>query len=98
MSSPQDFQSSARGSRAAIGELNLAYVLVGAADAVLLPFIPLYLFERGFGASMIGVVLAAAALASFVAGPAWAYLADNKLGAERTVVLAGVVAAPVALL
>jgi PPP family 3-phenylpropionic acid transporter len=98
MSSPREISSSARGSRAAISELNLAYVLVGAADAVVLPFIPLYLFQRGFGASLIGLVVAVAALASLVAGPIWALLADKKLGAERTVVVASVVAAPVALL
>jgi MFS transporter, PPP family, 3-phenylpropionic acid transporter len=78
-------------------DLNLTYVLVGATDATILPFIPLFLFERGFDASMIGVVLAAAALASFVAGPAWAYLADRSLGSERTVVIAGTLAAILAL-
>ena len=78
-------------------DLNLTYVFVGATDATILPFIPLYLFERGFSASMIGVVLAAAALASFVAGPAWAYVADRSLGSERTVVIAGTLAAILAL-
>jgi MFS transporter, PPP family, 3-phenylpropionic acid transporter len=76
----------------------VAFALAGAADATLLPFIPLYLFERGFGPPAIGIVLAAAALASFVAGPAWAYLADHKLGSENTVVVAGSIAAAVALL
>jgi PPP family 3-phenylpropionic acid transporter len=66
-------------------------------DATILPFIPIYLFERGFSASMIGVVLGAAALASFVAGPAWAYLADRSLGSPRTVVIAGTCAAALAL-
>ena len=86
------------GSGAAIGDLNVAFVLVGAADATLLPFIPLYLFERGFSAAAIGFVLAAAALASFVAGPTWAYLADHRLGLENTVVVAGSIGAAVALL
>ena len=85
-------------SSAAIGDLNVAFVLVGAADATLLPFIPLYLFERGFSAAAIGFVLAAAALASFVAGPTWAYLADHRLGLENTVVVAGSIGAAVALL
>jgi len=76
----------------------VAFVLVGAADATLLPFIPLYLFERGFSAAAIGIVLAASALASFVAGPAWAYLADHRLGLENTVVVAGSAGAAVALL
>ncbi len=83
---------------AAVGDLNVAFVLVGAADATLLPFIPLYLFERGFSAPAIGIALAAAALASFVAGPAWAYLADHRLGLENTVVVAGSAGAAVALL
>ncbi len=86
------------GSGGPVGDLNVAFVLVGAADATLLPFIPLYLFERGFSATAIGIVLAAASLASFVAGPAWAYLADHRLGLENTVVLAGSVGAAVALL
>lgn len=77
--------------------LNVVFVLVGAADATILPFMPLYLFERGFGAAAIGVVLAVAALASFVTGPAWAYAADHGLGSERTVLIATAVAAPVAL-
>src|SRR6476660_8065847 len=78
-------------------DLNLTYVFVGASDATILPFVPLYLFERGFSASMIGIVLAAAALASFVAGPAWAYIADRSLGSERTVVIAGTLAVILAL-
>jgi PPP family 3-phenylpropionic acid transporter len=45
---------------------------------------------------MIGVVLAGSALASFVAGPAWAYVADKWLGTERTVIVASVVAAAIA--
>lgn len=76
----------------------MAFVLLGATDATILPFIPLYLLERGFDASRIGVVLAVAALASFVAGPVWAYLADHKLGAERALVVAGAMAAAIALL
>jgi len=76
----------------------VAFVLVGAADATLFPFIPLYLFGRGFSAAAIGFALAAAAMASFVAGPAWAYLADYRLGLENTVVLAGSIGAAVALL
>jgi MFS transporter, PPP family, 3-phenylpropionic acid transporter len=86
------------GSTSAIGDLNVAFVLVGAADATILPFIPLYLFERGFSAPAIGIVLAAAAMASFVAGPTWAYLADSWLGLENTVVLASSIGAAVPLL
>jgi|GEM_PF-1251548 len=81
-----------------IGELNLAFVLVGAAEAAILPFIPLYLFELGFDAPLIGVVIAGAALAQFVAGPVWANVADKRLGPERTVAVASAAAAIVALL
>ena len=35
-----------------------AFVLVGVADGTLLPFIPLYLLERGLSAPAIGLVLA----------------------------------------
>jgi PPP family 3-phenylpropionic acid transporter len=76
-----------------IRRLNVAFVLVGIANATVLPFIPLYLFQRGFGASAIGIVLAAAAMGSFVASPVWAYAADRWLRAERTVLVAGAAAA-----
>jgi len=58
--------------------LNWAYVLMGVADGTLLPFIPLYLFERGLNAAWIGLVLAVAASASLAMGLAWAYLADRR--------------------
>ena len=70
---------------------------MGAAESTVLPFIVLYLFERGFGAPSIGVVLAAAALASLVTSPLWAYIADRALGTERTVVLAAAAAAAAGL-
>jgi MFS family permease len=70
---------------------------MGAAESTVLPFIVLYLFERGFDAAAIGVVLAAAALASLVTSPVWAYVADRALGAERTVVVAAATAAAAGL-
>jgi PPP family 3-phenylpropionic acid transporter len=85
-------------SREAIRRLNVAFVLIGAAEAIVLPFIVLYLFERGFDAPAIGVVLSAAALASLVASPVWAYVADRAMGTERTVVVATVTAAAAGLL
>ena len=78
--------------------LKWAFVLVGIADGTLLPYIPLYLFERGLGASWIGVVLAVTASASLLLGVAWAYLADRKFSPERMVVVASVAAAAAALL
>src|SRR2546430_4379670 len=73
--------------------LNWAYVLLGVADGTLLPFIPLFLLQRGLSAQMIGAVLAAAALASLVAGLSWAYLADRRLRPEPILVFASVAAA-----
>src|SRR2546421_3177464 len=78
--------------------LNWAYVLMGAADGTLLPFIPLYLFERGLSAAWIGLVIAVAASASLAMGLTWAYLADRRFSPERMVVIASIAAALVALL
>jgi PPP family 3-phenylpropionic acid transporter len=77
--------------------LNWAYVLLGVADATILPFIPLYLFQRGLDAPHIGAVLATASALSIVAGLGWAYLADRKVAAESMVVVAGAAAAVIAL-
>ena len=78
--------------------LNWAYVLLGVADATLLPFIPLYLFLHGLNAPQIGAVLALASAVSIAAGLGWAYLADRKVPAERMVVVASAAVAVVALL
>ncbi len=78
-----------------VSGLNWAYVLVGTADATVLPFIPLYLFDRGLSASWIGLVLAVAAAASLVLGLAWAYLADRRFSPERMVIAASVAASAV---
>jgi PPP family 3-phenylpropionic acid transporter len=85
-------------SEAPVGGLNWTFVLMGVADGTLLPFIPLYLFERGLNAFLIGAVLAGAASASLVAGLAWAYLADRRLRPERMIVLASGAAAVAVLL
>ena len=77
--------------------LNWAYLLVGVADATLLPFIPLLLVERGLSASAIGLVLAFAASGSFTVGLVCAYLGDRKWSPERMVVLASGGAAAAAL-
>ena len=78
--------------------LNWSYVLVGAADGTLLPFVPLFLLQRGMSAPLIGAVLAAAALASLTAGLSWAYLADRRFRPERIVVAATIAASLAALL
>jgi len=66
---------------------------MGVADGTLLPFIPLYLLQRGMSPAAIGLVLAASALAALVGGIAWAYLADRSLSPERLVLAATFVAA-----
>ena len=78
--------------------LNWSYVLIGVADGTLLPFIPLFLLQRGMSAPLIGAVLAASALASLSAGLSWAYLTDRRLKPERLIVLASIAAALAALL
>ena len=78
--------------------LRRAYVLMGVADGTLLPFIPLYLLQRGMSPAAIGLVLAASALAALAGGLGWAYLADRRLSPERLVLTATFVAAAVALL
>ena len=78
--------------------LNWSFVLIGVADGTLLPFIPLFLLERGMSPPLIGAVLAAAALASLSAGLSWAYLTDRRLRPERLIVLASIAAALAALL
>jgi PPP family 3-phenylpropionic acid transporter len=81
----------------ATGGLNWAYVLMGVADATILPFIPLYLYQRGLDAPHIGAVLAALSGISIVAGLVWAYLADRGIPPERMVVVASAAAAVIAL-
>lgn len=79
------------------GGLNWAYALIGVADGTLLPFIPLYLFERGLDAVQIGGVLAATAAVSLIAGLAWSYLSDRRLHPEHLVVIASAAASAVAI-
>lgn len=78
--------------------LNWSYVLIGVADGTLLPFVPLFLLQRGMSAQLIGAVLAAAAVASLAAGLSWSYLADRRLRPERIIVVASIAAAMAALL
>jgi PPP family 3-phenylpropionic acid transporter len=74
-----------------------AFALAGVADGTLLPFIPLFLLERGLGAEAIGAVLAGMALAWLLAGLACGYLADRRFKPERMVLAGASVAAALAL-
>lgn len=78
--------------------LRPTYVLMGFADGTVLPFIPLYLLQRGMSPAAIGLVLAASALASLAGGLGWAYLSDRRLSPERLVLAATFAAAGCALL
>ncbi len=80
-----------------IRNLQITYVLVGLADGSLLTFVPLLLFQRGLTAAQIGVVLAAVAAFSLVAGLLWGYLVDRGLPAERMMVGANAFAVVLAL-
>ena len=76
--------------------LRRLFALIGASDAVLLPFLPVLLHDRGLTAAQIGVTLSLAAAVSFLAAPLWGYLADRALGGERTLVLGALAAASAA--
>jgi MFS transporter, PPP family, 3-phenylpropionic acid transporter len=80
-----------------IRRVNRAYILVGVAEASFVPFLPIFLLERGFDAAQIGVVTSAAGLASFIAAPVWAQLADRGWRAERALMFACAAAAVVVL-
>jgi PPP family 3-phenylpropionic acid transporter len=73
--------------------VQVLFTLVGVAEAAILPFLPIVLDDHGLSAAEIGVVLAIAALAGFVASPLWGHAADGRLGAERALVVASVAAA-----
>ena len=75
-----------------INGVRRAFLLVGVADGTLLPFIPLYLLERGLNAAAIGAVLAGMAGVWLVTGLACGYVADRRFKPER-ILLAGTVAA-----
>jgi MFS transporter, PPP family, 3-phenylpropionic acid transporter len=76
--------------------IHLLFALVGAAEAALLPFLPIVLLERGLSAAQIGAALSLASLAGFLATPVWGYVADRRLGAERTLVVVSLAAAAAA--
>ena len=80
-----------------IGGLKGAYALIGVADGTLLPFIPLYLFQRGLDAVSIGAVIAVMSAVSLIAGLGWAYVSDRRLHPEHLVVLASGAAGAVAV-
>jgi MFS transporter, PPP family, 3-phenylpropionic acid transporter len=83
-------QQSARGLRG-------VFILLGVAEAAVLPFIPLFLRDRGFTPAEIGLMLSAMAVVVLAVSPLWGYLADRRLGVARTLVASSVGAALLAL-
>jgi PPP family 3-phenylpropionic acid transporter len=79
--------------------VRLLFCLLGVAESAIVPFLPLLLRDRGLDVETIGAVLALTAATGFAAGPLWGYLADSRLGRERTLAfcLAATVAAAIAL-
>src|SRR5207247_6502517 len=81
-----------------IGRVRLLFVVLGASESTLLPFFSVYLLDRGFSTTEIGVVLGVLGLAAFLTSPLWGYAADRRLGSTRTLAAAAGAAAGLALL
>jgi PPP family 3-phenylpropionic acid transporter len=77
--------------------LRRLYALVWTVFSAFLPFFVLWLRDRGFSPSQIGVVLAVTALASVAAAPLWSHAADRRAGTVRTLQVAFVAAGVTAL-
>ena len=73
--------------------VQVLFTLVGVAEAAILPFLPIVLRDRGLSVAEIGVVLAVAALAGFVATPLWGHAGDSRLGAESALFASSLAAA-----
>ena len=76
----------------------MLFVLLGASESTLLPFFAIYLLDRGFSTTEIGIVLGILGLAGFLTSPLWGYAADRRLGSTRTLAAAAGAAAALALL
>ena len=77
--------------------VQVLFALAGIAEGAILPFLPIVLHERGLSAAEVGAVLAIAAAVAFLGTPAWGYLADRRLGAERALGLSSLAAAALAV-
>jgi PPP family 3-phenylpropionic acid transporter len=63
--------------------LTRLYALVWLVGSIWIPFFVLWLDDRGFSPSEIGLVLGASALAAIVAAPFWSHAADRRAGTTR---------------
>ena len=77
--------------------LRRLYALEGAVFSTFLPFFVLWLRDRGFSPSEIGVILSSSALVGVIAAPVWSSVADRRAGTVRTLQLAFVSAAVLAI-
>lgn len=68
--------------------LRRLYAFVWIVFSAFLPFFVLWLRDRGFSPSRIGVILAVTALASVAAAPFWSHAADRRSGTVRALQLA----------
>ena len=75
--------------------LRTLFFLTGATMGTFYPFQVLLLIDGGLDAVGIGAVMGASALVALFAYPAWGLLADGPLGRERSVAVAGVLAAAI---
>jgi MFS transporter, PPP family, 3-phenylpropionic acid transporter len=73
--------------------LRRLFALVWFVAAGEIPFFVLWLDDRGFSPSEIGLVLGASALAAIAAAPFWSHAADRRTGTTRALQLSLVVAA-----
>ena len=71
--------------------------LEGAVFSTFLPFFVLWLRDRGFSPSEIGVILSSSALVGVIAAPVWSSVADRRAGTVRTLQVAFVSAAVLAI-
>jgi MFS family permease len=62
-------------------------VLLGAAEAAILPFFPLLLVHRGLSSAGVGGLLALLALVAMLVNPVWGHVADRWTSAERATVV-----------
>ena len=77
--------------------LRRLYALEGAVFSTFLPFFVLWLRDRGFSPSEIGVIVSSSALVGVIAAPVWSSVADRRAGTVRTLQVAFVSAAVLAI-
>ncbi len=77
--------------------LRRLFALAWTVFSAFLPFFVLWLRDRGFSPSRIGVVLAATSLAAVAAAPLWSHAADRLYGTVRTLQVALLAAGVLAL-